>query len=273
MLKAKNWFLYILVFISGISHVQAENMYITDRVLLGVHADPSEESPLIDSVPSGTSVEVLETKQSFKRVRLPNGKTGWASSSYLMNEKPATAKYDELLAKQKKAEASLKAIQTKLANKEKELQVRSDELSNARTTINSLKKKEPNTAPPVDTKMAEELATANQEIENLKQQLAKQKIELTQPQSPSSAPVNESEMAMQLARLEKENAVLQGRIEMVRASLDGESVPTVEEMAMVRPRMPGWYWGLLVLMVIVGVIAGVSWMDYRNRQRHGGFRI
>ena len=60
---------------------------------------------------------------------------------------------------------------------------------------------------------------------------------------------------------------------MALAHLNGDEVPTAEELALMRPRLPNWMWSLLVLMVIIGIAIGVSWMDYRHRRRHGGFRV
>ena len=65
--------LWVSLFSISVSH--AETLFVTDRILLGIHTEASEESPLLDSVPSGTAVQVLETAEAFKKVRLPNGKT------------------------------------------------------------------------------------------------------------------------------------------------------------------------------------------------------
>ena len=100
------------LFSMSVSH--AETLYVTDRILLGLHTEASEDSPLLDSVPSGTAVQVLESAGAFKRVRLPNGKTGWVSNGYLVAEKPASAQVDQLVAKQQKLEAELKSVNEKL---------------------------------------------------------------------------------------------------------------------------------------------------------------
>lgn len=258
----------------GISVSYAETLYVTDRILLGMHAEASEDSPLLDSVPSGTAVQVLETAGAFKRVRLPNGTTGWVSSGYLVAEKPASAQVDQLLAKQKKLEAELKSTKEKLKKSNREIQVRRDQLSNARTTIEELKKKKGTVVPEVDTKMAEELATANQEVENLKQKIAQ--LEAAQPAEiavSKSQSQPDQDLAERIRNLEAENSALQGRIEMAQAHLTGKKVPLPEELALIDPPLPNWIWSVLVLMVIIGVIIGVGWMDYRHRQRHGGFRV
>lgn len=252
----------------SISH--AETLYVTDRILLGMHTEASEDSPLLDSVPSGTAVQVIESADAFKRVRLPNGKSGWVSSGYLVDEKPASAQLDQLVAKQQKLEAELKSVNEKLVKSEREIQVRRDQLSNARTTIEELKKNKGAVVPEVDTKMAEELAAANQEVENLKQKITE--LEAGQPAN-ITMPEADRDFAERIKKLEEENSALQGRIKMAQAHLSGKKVPLPEELALLDPPLPEWVWGVLVLMVIIGVIIGVGWMDYRHRQRHGGFRV
>ncbi len=264
--------------IIGINISHAETLYVTDRILLGIHTEASEDSPLLDSVPSGTALQVLESTEAFKKVRLPNGTTGWVSSGYLVNAKPATAQIDEITVREQKLQAELKTLKDELNKKDRDLQVRRDELSNARTTIEELKKKEGNNAPAIDTKMAEELAAANDEIEKLKDKLAQletsppAEMPVDQPgqQGPQSGAPDLSE---RLAQIEADNAALRGRIEMALAHLNGEDIPSAEELALLKPRLPGWVWGVMALMIIVGVVVGVSWMDYRHRRRHGGFRV
>jgi uncharacterized protein YgiM (DUF1202 family) len=270
--------LLVGLLVLGIGVSQAETLYVTDRILLGVHTEAIEDSPLLDSVPSGTAVQVLETVEAFKKVRLPNGKTGWVSSGYLVNTKPATAQVDEIAVREEKLQAELKSVKEELNKKDRELQLRRDELSNARTTIQEMKKKAGNATPPIDTKMAEELAAANEEIEKLKDKLAQletnPQAELPVEQSVQQEPqTGAPDLSERLAQIEANNAALRGRIEMALAHLSGEEMPSAEELALMKPRLPSWIWGVLVLMIIIGVVVGVSWMDFRHRRRHGGFRV
>ena len=260
--------LWISLFSISVSH--AETLFVTDRILLGIHTEASEESPLLDSVPSGTAVQVLETAEAFKKVRLPNGKTGWVSSGYLVAEKPASAQVDQLVAKQQKLEAELKSVKEKLKKSNREIQVRRDQLSNARTTIEELKKKGGTVVPQVDTRMAEELAAANQEVENLKQKVSQ--LESSQPVEVSVSE-SDQDVGKQLKNMEEENSALRARIEMAQAHLTGKKIPLPEELALIDPPLPSWIWSVLILMVIIGVIIGVGWMDHRHRRRHGGFRV
>jgi len=263
--------LMFLMLAAGLPLAHAESAYVVDRILLGVHSGPAEENPLIASVPSGTQLEILQRGEAFSRVRLPDGKTGWIMSSYLVPDKPAAAQLDEALATQKQLQASLKSLQTQLAKKEREVQVRRDELSNARTTIRDLKKRIGKSVVPVDTRMAEELATANQEVENLRQQLAR--LKAAPPAPATDGPGDQRQLTQRLQALEKENAALRNRIDLAVARLSGKEIPSPAEIALLRPRLPGWVWGALFLMLLLGIGLGIFGFDYWHRRRHGGFRI
>lgn len=60
----------------------------------------------------------------------------------------------------------------------------------------------------------------------------------------------------QVGELQKENASIQGLKDQYRGS-----VPIT------------WVGGAIVLCLIIGFVAGLRWVDYRSRKRHGGIRI
>lgn len=249
--------------------VSAENQYVTDRVLLGVHAEPQRESLLIDSVPSGTSLKVLAETNGFKKVKLPDGSEGWVDAAFLVKEQPAPAQYDILLSKHENLQAELKKVNEQLKKTERELQVRRDEVSNAKSTIKELRKKQTQNTPAKDNTVdSAELDAANAEIEQLKQQIA----ELSVVQE--AEPVMEvSEVEAPSLQVEQELEMLRMRVELAMQNLKGEEMLTLDEVVKVRPAMPKWFWGVLVLFLVLGAVGGILWMDYRNRKRHGGFRV
>jgi len=95
----------ILIFISNI--VGAETMYVTDRILLGVHEQPQEDSILLKSIVSGTSVDVISTPGPFSQINLPAGTQGWVTSGFLKQERPGVA---ELYAMHKKYDESAQTV-------------------------------------------------------------------------------------------------------------------------------------------------------------------
>jgi len=252
----------LMLFVQGLC---AESLYVTDRILLGVHESASKDSLLVQSVPSGTSLEILAEENSFKKVRTPDGTQGWVDAAFLVKEQPAPAQYDILLAKHKKTEEEIAGLKEKLKKTEKELQVRRDQVSNAQTSMQELKKKFQNQQTPVAVD-DEQLKQAEAQINKLKARLRElESAEKTKPETN----VNPSDAA----QLEKELASLRARVDLAMRSLEGEEILNAKAIAGTRPELPGWYWGVMLLFLVAGIAAGIGVMDYRNRKRHGGFRI
>jgi len=262
-------FIYI-VSVLLTSSALAETQYVTDRILLGVHLRAAEDSPLLSSIPSGTAVTILEISDNFTKVKLADGTEGWVSSSYLKKDKPATAEVDAALSKLQQEQETSKKLSESLGKVERELQVRRDELSNYKSTIkelqNKLKEKNANTPPAIDDTALKE---ANEQIKNLKEQLAKLEQEKTElAKKPQETPAENN-----LDKLLADNQQLQVRIEAALANLKGEKVPSAAELAAIRPSFPVWYWLLLVALFVAGIAGGIGWFDYQHRKKHGGYRL
>ncbi len=264
----KQSLLTILLTLFLTTSVHAETVYVTDRILLGVHQQPDESSPIITSIPSGTPLTILQRQDDFSKVRLADGKEGWVIENYLKKDKPATAELDAALSKLQKEQETSQKLASDLTKAERDLQVRRDELSNASSTIKDLQKKlqGASKAPPATDNDA--LNKANADIEELKKQLAKVEAEKAELINRPAETTN-----IDVAKVEGENKNLQVRIEAALANLKGETVPTAEELAAIRPHFPFWYWLLLIALFIVGIASGIFWLDFRNRRKHGGFRI
>ena len=262
-----------LIFSQSIS---AETLYVTDRILLGIHQLPDEKSPILKSIASGIVVTVVSKKGEFINIRTADGTQGWVAANFLVKTKPAAKQYDNLFAQYQKTVETLKVVNERLTKKERELQIKRDQLSNATTTIKELKKNaKANVNGDVKIPVAnvnvidtEALETANKEIKTLKTRL----LGLEQ-QLKDNKDIDPGGMQSKLIKTEQENTLMRNSIEMALASLEGKHVPTAEELAGIRASFPAWYWGLTIVMIILGVIGGVVWNDYKNRKRHGGFRI
>ncbi len=252
--------------------VQAETLYVTDRILLGVHQQPSEQSPIIKSLPSGTALEALERQNNFVKIKTRDGVEGWVSETYLMQKQPSSAQYDTLFAQYQKSVETLKSVNEDLTKKERELQIKRDQLSNMTTSMKEMKKQlknkngngNGNDNAPDDS---EELKTAQAKIAELTA-----KITELEKADQSTTPEQKSSQT-DLTKLQLENTNLRGRIEVALANLAGEKVPTPEQIAGIRPSYPLWYWALIIVALVIGIAGGLGWMDYQHRKRHGGFRL
>ena len=240
----------------------AETRFVTDRIMLGVHQEAEANSTLLTSIPSGTIITVLTNTGEFSKIRLANGTEGWVLSSYLLKEKPAVAELDEMSNKFQQAnERALKA--------EKDEQLWRDELSNAKNQIKDLRRKMAKGETFAATEALEkELTDEKTKTSELQAKIIELEASLAQLQT-----LSQQDTVVKLKQFQGENSNLKARIEAAMANLEGKTVPTVEELAAIRPDFPVWYSGLLVLMIIIGISAGIGWMDYKNRKKHGGFRL
>ena len=89
------------------SIVYAEIAYVTDEVSIGLHKEPSNDSPIIKLIPSGTKLNVIERENDLIHVEEPEGVRGWVNSQNILNNKPGKTKINELEIKNKKLEEKI----------------------------------------------------------------------------------------------------------------------------------------------------------------------
>ena len=76
--------------------VHAEVAYVTDKIKIGLHQEPSNESPIIKLVPSGTKLNIIERENDLIYAEEPEGVRGWVNSQNILNSKPGRTKVIEL---------------------------------------------------------------------------------------------------------------------------------------------------------------------------------
>jgi SH3 domain protein len=99
----------------------AKTFYVTDRVLLGIYKEKSQDSEVIKVLPSATPLEILERDNTFARVRTPDGIEGWVDAAYLISDKPAQLKVLEITDKHRQAVSALEASEAKITALEAEV--------------------------------------------------------------------------------------------------------------------------------------------------------
>ena len=259
---------FTTLFLFFTTQVFSETRYVTDRILLGIHAEADASSALIKSVPSGTELEVISSVVGFVEIRLEDGTEGWVSSGFIMEETPSTRKYDVLAHQYEQTTQELDKLKVEYAKKNRELQIRRDQISNANTTIRDLKKRKGGGATVVDPETENKLTASLKKIEELNSKILKLK------EKPKKiVNVDQKQIIYELKEVKEQNDVMQQRIDVALAHLNGDRIPTAEELESIRPQFPTWYWTLLSIILLLGIIIGYFIMDYRSRRRHGGFRV
>lgn len=100
----------------------AETLYVAERLRLGLHAEPTDESAVVKTVETGVPLEVVERRENYVQVREPQGAVGWIEGRLLTPDPPARpqlARLQEELSRSRaqtaEAQAQLKKAQAALA--------------------------------------------------------------------------------------------------------------------------------------------------------------
>jgi len=119
----KNILFHLLICIIWIPSaiVLAEIAYVTDEVNIGLHKEPTNESPIIKLVPSGTELNIIERENDLIHVEEPEGVRGWVHTQNVLNNKPGKTKINELEITNKELHKKIETLEkgsTKLISQE-----------------------------------------------------------------------------------------------------------------------------------------------------------
>lgn len=109
--------LSFLLIISSISVAQARTVWVDDQLYLPVRSGAGTQFRIIENaVPSGTPLEVLETGESYTKVRTPKGTEGWVSTQYLSNTPIAKDQLTRATRELEKAKEDVSSLRQQLAS-------------------------------------------------------------------------------------------------------------------------------------------------------------
>ncbi len=213
----------------------ADDMYVTDQLLVGIYTDRNLTGPPVKLLKSGTQLEVVQRDGQVVEVKTRDNDQGWLKASYLTLEAPAQKQLTQYKKKIEQLNARIKRQWTKAANAE-----------------NNLKKIESE-----NLKMQKQLEKLNKQSASGKSQTDELQQQLQQVQGESK------ELKDQLERVSSERKAL--------ADSNSELTATLESVQ--GGSRWKWFVAAFAITFIVGLIAGIALLDQRQRKRHGGFRI
>ena len=227
--------------------VAAAPVYITDKLNVGLHEDKTLDSPIVAVVPSGTQLELVKREDNFSFVSDNKGTTGWVDNSYLLDTPPAGAQVKVLQQQLKTLQAGgnnspannadlakLKSDYDALQQQLKTERLKAGELQ---VTIAELRKRQGQDS---DTD------ALYQEIDSLKETNKDLQVKLANAMD--SAASNAAAVVTDSTQQDASNAK--------RFTVSWNNMLIMS-----------------VVLVVIGLAAGVYLMDYLNRRRHGGFRV
>lgn len=74
----------------------AEPMFVIDKVLINVYAEPNQDAARVTTLETGDTVDAVDQLDPYVRVRLPDGREGWVRGNYLSKQAPAILRLKEL---------------------------------------------------------------------------------------------------------------------------------------------------------------------------------
>lgn len=83
-------FIFLSVFILLMEPVWAQTLYVDDQLIISLREGPSIDSKAIRALKTGTPMVVLEEQDRYVKVRMQDGKEGWAQKQYLSSAIPKT---------------------------------------------------------------------------------------------------------------------------------------------------------------------------------------
>lgn len=297
----------------------AETGYVTDSLLVGVHAKKDLNSSILKILPTGTPLEILGRDGDFTRVRTPDGTIGWVDASYLMSTEPAVLKLRNLEQQQAKTEAALAAARAEVKHLQAEL-AQQTSASTAPTPTGA----EPTAAPPAVTAPAAAARAAAEPVaatttptgstatgptatgstdvlasDNGTKQagaaVVRPPARASATHIPAEGPKTESAAAAApatptaAARAAQTEPGPRPQAAPSRAADEQPGSPEAAARSMVKqvlgalraeldgtyrlPPLQGWQWLLIGSVLLLVFALGAYVMDWRNRRRHGGFRL
>ena len=102
--------LFEICFIFFAFSVQAEPMYVSDKLTVTVRTGQGTAHKIIALIKSDQEVEALEKGEVWTLVRLQNEKEGWVLSRYLTNEIPKSSQLTSLQIKYKNLAAKSESL-------------------------------------------------------------------------------------------------------------------------------------------------------------------
>ena len=238
----------------GVLAGSALGAHITDKLVVGMYAQPSPEGSPLKLLSSGTPIEVLQQKDGYTQVRLADETEGWVASSYVTEEKPAKAMLLETQARLRQMGIELAALREEQAASEQQAAQDTGPSDRETELSESLRRAEARVAE-LEAKMGDSLSEAEARVSGLAQQLADRQ---------AAEPRRQELHALQ-ARVDRAVSLLVGPQE----STIGRIMQLEHENPLIRYR----YWIIGGVALLFGFIAGAAFIDYRFRRRHGGFRL
>ena len=212
----------------AIAEVCAEQVYVIDKIKIGLHQEPSNQSPIIKLVPSGSELTVIERDNDLIHVEEAEGVRGWINTQNVQSKRPGNIEIEKLTTENEKLQEEITLLK----------QNNNQSVSNA--------------------DLEQELKTERLKVGQLQ-------VELTNIKSNTGNFESSEKLIADIDQLKNANQQLVEQLESsgMKVNDSQNNVQTKNDSSFTA----------LIIIFILGSVAGAFIIDYLNRRRHGGFRI
>ena len=227
--------------------LQAETVYITDSLLVGLHEEKSIDSAILKVIPTGTALEVIKRNGESVNVRDKDGVVGWIRNNYLINNNP-----DENVA------MDSSAAQVRIRDLEAELQnIRMQQTKPHQWQIID---------PEEIVKIKNDNKKLNQQINSEKLKSGELQARLAELKNLISQNGSKKGLTDKIKLLTEKNVQLEDEIKQFQQDRK-IAKPFVDDLDIHNPVV------LSGIALLLGLFIGIILMDWRARRRHGGLRF
>jgi SH3 domain protein len=229
-------------------NLQAETVYITDSLFIGLHKKRSIDSEILKVLPTGSALEVISRDNDFVNVRDSEGVTGWISSNYLIGNNPDINAGSDADVGQSKRVKELEA-----------------ELHNIRMQLTK-----PDKWHVLDP---EETAKLKKDNKKLKQQINTEKLKsgelqanLAELRNQLSQIGDNKKHGKEIRALTETNAQLEEKIRQLQTS-------SKTEMSIPENLNRSYSLKVAAIAASIGLLLGIIFMNWREKRRYGGLKL
>ena len=139
---ARALILVTLLFLLATSLSWADTRYVSDYLLVTVRSGKGNQFKILETVPSGTPVTVLEEDKNYVKVLTPKGTEGYISRHYVNKSIPKSTQIKQLKKELSTLQQQLAAHQENLQGNQSELTTYKKQLEKLSTQLTQTRKEQ-----------------------------------------------------------------------------------------------------------------------------------
>ena len=242
----------VIILLTGTAAVNAESVYITDELSVGLHEDKTLDSPILVILKSGTELELVKREENLSFVQdAKSGISGWIDNSYIESGVPASSQVSNLEARNNALERQLNDLKR----------------SGGGSSVNT----------GTYEKLVNENAALQQQLNSEKLSVGELQVTIAELRKRMGQDNNTETLFKENETLREINKGLEIQLAGALEGNPGAVVISDDNPVSLSDGKISFSLRNLAItalvLIVIGLSAGIYLMDFLNRRRHGGFRV